>query len=181
MQPTQITIRDIPNSQALEDQIRKKADKLSHFYNRINSVRVVLTVPQKHKHQGKLFAIHIDLKVPGKELAAHKSNEDAYVAIRDGFHAIQHQLETYASKRRGYVKSHPEENVGYISRLFPTDGYGFIQGIDGQEYYFSATNASNPSFERLDVGDMVHFLAEPASEGPQAHRVTREKNHFLVV
>src|SRR3989338_5790092 len=106
MLPIQITIRDIPNSQAIEDRVHQKAEKLTKFYQHINSCRVVIDVPQKHKHQGKLFSVRIDLTVPGKELVvSHKLNEDLYVAIRDAFHALERQLETYARKRRGDVKN----------------------------------------------------------------------------
>lgn len=107
MLPIQITIRDVPNSQALEECISKKIKKLEQFYQRMVSCRVVIDVPQKHKHQGKLFSVHIDLMMPGKELVVnHKQNEDVYVAIRDAFLALEHQLKTYARKRRGEVKNH---------------------------------------------------------------------------
>src|SRR5687768_2352095 len=104
MLPVQITIRDMPFSSTLENHIRKKAEKLNQFYQRINSCKIVIHVVQKHKHQGKLFSIHIDLTVPGKEIVVNrKLNEDVYIAIRDGFHAIVRQLENYARKQRGDV------------------------------------------------------------------------------
>lgn len=109
MQPVQITIRDLPSSPAIESHIRKKADKLTQFYDHINSCRIVITLPQKHKRQGKLYCVRIDLTVPGKELAVtHKLDEDIYVAIRDAFQALTRQLEQYARKRRGDVKRHEQ-------------------------------------------------------------------------
>ena len=106
MLPIQITVHDIPNSQALEKSIYQKAKKLEQFYQHINSCRVVIEAPQKHKHQGKLYCLHINLTVPGKELAVtRKCNQDLYVAIRDAFFAVERQLETYARKRRGEVKN----------------------------------------------------------------------------
>lgn len=181
MQPVQITIRDFPHSSVLEDHIRKKADKLSQYYHHINSCRVVITFSQKHKHQGKLYSVHIDLTVPGKELAVnHKQDEDIYVAIRDAFNALKRQLESYICKRRGDVKTHEIGFKGIVKRLFMDEGYGFIQGFDGNEHYFSAANVSNPSFYQLNVGDVVEFLSEVANDGLQARRVTIEKqNHFL--
>lgn len=175
MQPIQITIRDMPNSQALESHIRKKAEKLSKFYDRINSCRIVLRVPQKHKHQGKIFAVHIDLTVPGKEIVVSRQwDQDVYVAIRDAFHALIRQLENYARKRRGHVKTHETAMVGYVRQIM-RDGYGFIQGMDGNEYYFSPTNVSYPNFESLELGDAVQFISDIVSDGLQAHRVTRIK------
>ncbi len=179
MLPIQITVRDMPTSPALEDHLRKKALKLNQFYDRINSCRIVIHVPQKHKHQGKLFSVCIDLSVPGKELVVNrKLNEDVYIAIRDAFHALQRQLESYAKKRRGDVKTHDMRMSGHVKKLF-AEGYGFIQGVDGGEYYFSPTNVSSPTFAQLKIGDIVQFTGIPQGEGMQAHHVTREKNNEI--
>lgn len=104
---TIITIQDLPESPIIENHLRKKAERLTQFYQRVNSCRIVITIPQKHKHKGKLFSIHINLTVPGKELVAtRKTAEDIYVAIRDAFKAVERQLGNYAKIRRGTVKSH---------------------------------------------------------------------------
>lgn len=178
--PIQVTIRDIPQSTAIESHILKKASKLDKYYDRIQSCRVIIDLPQKHKHQGKLFRVRIDLTVPGKELVVnHKLDEDVYVAIRDAFHAVIRQLEHYAQRRRGTVKTHELPLHGVVKRIYLDDGYGFIRGVDGTEYYFGHSNVAFPGFDRLHIGDGVQFLAEPTSEGCQARRVTREKrNHF---
>jgi ribosomal subunit interface protein len=107
--PLQVTFRDMPPSDAVETRIREKADKLNRFYDRIMGCRVVIEMPQRHKHQGKLHTIRIDLTVPGAELVAnHTEDEDVYVAIRDAFTAITRQLEDYARRQRGEVKSHAQ-------------------------------------------------------------------------
>lgn len=182
MQPVKIVIRDMPSSPALEDHIRKKAQKLAQYYHRINTVQVVVDVPQKHKRQGKLFNVRIDLTVPGKELVANrKLDEDVYIAIRDAFAALIRQLECYARKRRGDVKAHvhDSENYGYIKKLFSDDGYGFIEGIDGNEFYFNNTSVAHPSFEKLEIGDIVQFVGMTGDDGLQAFRITKEKKNNL--
>jgi ribosomal subunit interface protein len=176
MQPVKIVIRDMESSPALEDHIRKKAEKLTHYCKRINAIHVVVEVPQKHKRQGKLFRVRIDLHVPGKDLVANRTlDEDVYVAIRDAFAALLRQLESYASIRRGDVKNHESANFGYVSKVFPDEQYGFIQSVDGHEYYFSTINVTHPHLKHLEIGDMVQFLGVTGSEGMQAHRVTKEK------
>jgi len=182
MQALQVTIKDIPRSEAVKSHIKQRALKLDHYCKRIQSCRVVVCLSQKHKHQGKLFRVHIDLHVPGKDLVVnHKWNEDLYVAIRDAFNAVKRQLEEYARKRRGNVKNHESVNIGYIERLFFDEGYGFIRSIDGNQYYFSMTNVSHPSFTQLAIGDMVHFLDFVADDGMQAHRVTRNKHQLELI
>ena len=106
--PLQVTFRDIPASDAVEARIREKAEKLNRFYDRIMACRVVVEMPQRHKHQGKLHSVRIDLTVPGAELVAnHALDEDVYVAIRDAFTAITRQLEDHVQRQRGDVKTHP--------------------------------------------------------------------------
>jgi ribosomal subunit interface protein len=174
MQPVQIVIRDMPKSTALQDHIREKAEKLTNYSNQIHSVRVVIELPQKHKRHGKLFRVSIDLIVSGKQLVVnHHINEDVYIAIRDAFKALLRRLEDYASIRRGSVKTHESANFGYVSKVFPQEQYGFIQGVDGNEYYFNTTNVSD--FDKLLVGEMVQFLGAVNTEGMQAHHVIREK------
>lgn len=180
MLPVQITFQDIPESPVLSNLIRRKVEKLNHFYQRINSCRVVITLPQKHKHQGKLYAIHIDITVPGKEIVVNRQkDEDLYVAIRDAFNAVVRQLESYARKQKGHVKTHELENHGTVSRMFYDEGYGFIQGVDGTELYFSVTNVTYPEFKQLKPKDAVCYLKMSADDGWQAHRVTK-KNHHMV-
>jgi ribosomal subunit interface protein len=107
MIPIQITIRDIPGSQALEENICKKAEKLSQLYRQIKNCHVVVGTPQKHKHQGKLFSVHIDLDVPGKELVVDcKQDEDVYIAVAKAFNALKRQVSDYVHRRRGNVKHH---------------------------------------------------------------------------
>jgi ribosomal subunit interface protein len=180
MQPVKIVIRDMPNSPALESHIRKKAEKLAQFYNRINTFQVVVDIPQKHKHNGKMFNVRIDLTVPGRELVVNRNlDQDVYVAIRDAFHALLRQLETYVRKRRGEVKSHDHANYGHVTKLFPDEGYGFIQSVDGNELYFSYTNVTHPTFDNLIIGDAVQFIGVTSNEGWQAHRITKEKKNNL--
>lgn len=178
MLPVQITFRDFPPSEAIETTIRKRVDKLHRFHDRIMSCRVVLEFSQKHKRQGKLYNVRIDLAVPGKELVVtHKRDQDVYIAIRDAFDALERQLEEHSRKRHGHVKSHEDVLRGNVARLIAADGYGFISGSDGHEYYFSMTNMSHPRFEQLMIGDVVEYIAQPLNDGRQAHRVNRVRNN----
>ena len=105
--PMQITIRDVDHSEALETHIRDKAKKLDEFFDHIMSRRVVVEVPHKHHHQGKQFNVRIDIGVPGSEIVVNRDHaEDVYVALRDAFDAAKRQLEDYARKLHGNVKTH---------------------------------------------------------------------------
>lgn len=105
--PLQITIRDVEHSEVLEARIRSKVEKLEEFFDRITSCHVVVEMPHKHHQQGKQFTVRIDIGVPGNEIVVNKDHaEDVYVALRDAFSAAKRQLEDYAQKLRGDVKTH---------------------------------------------------------------------------
>jgi len=105
--PVQISLRGIPHSEALQHGIRVKAHKLEHYYSHIMSCRVVLELAARHQRKGKPYAVRIDLKVPGGELAVtHEHDEDLQVALRDAFDAARRKLEDYARVQRGDVKQH---------------------------------------------------------------------------
>lgn len=111
--PVQITFRHMDRSDALEAAIRDHADKLNAVHPRITSCRVVIEEVAAHKHQGKLFALHVDVKVPNHEIAVTRNeHEDVYVALRDAFDAAKRKLSSDARIQRGEVKQHRERSPG---------------------------------------------------------------------
>lgn len=168
----QITLRDIDHSDAVDARIREKIAKLEQFCDRIMACRVAVESPQRRHHQGKRYTVRIDITVPGRELVVNRiENEDLYVAIRDAFDAANRQLEEHSRKRRGDVKNHEESPRGRVIKLFPEDGYGFIETADGREVYFHRNSVIEPTFDRLEEGISVVFLEEQGKKGPQAVRV----------
>ena len=106
--PLQITVHDMPRSDALDARIQEKAAGLERFHPRITSCRVTVSEFRKHHHQGRQFEVQVDVRVPGHaEIVSNRHHhEDVYVALRDAFDAAKRQLEDYASIQRGDVKSH---------------------------------------------------------------------------
>ena len=175
--PIQIVFRDLPRSDAIEAAIHEKATRLDRYYDHIMSCRITVATIQKHKHQGKLFNVRVDLTVPGSEIVVNRDDaEDIYVAIRDAFDHARCRLEDFARRQRGEVKAHEPESRGHIVRLLWDDGYGFIEKEDGTELYFHRYNVVHPDFETLGVGDEVLFLEEAAGEGLQANRVSAHRH-----
>lgn len=104
----QVAFRGMPRSEAVEADIRKHAEKLESVCEQIISCRATVEMPANHKHQGKLYSVHLDVKVPGEEIAStrHHEHEDAYVAVRDAFDAVKRRLEDYVRRIRGQTKLH---------------------------------------------------------------------------
>jgi ribosome-associated translation inhibitor RaiA len=175
-------------SAAVEERIREKAGKLEQYHGNIISCRVMVEAPHGHKHQGKLFQVHIDLGVPDGELVVthahhHKdhAHEDVYVAIRDAFDATKRQLEDHARVRRGKVKQHEAPDGGHVISLHPEEHYGRIGTPDGRVIYFHRNSVLKDAFDKLEVGSEVRFTEESGERGPQASSVTPVGKHHVVV
>lgn len=171
--PLQITFRNMPHSDAIEAKVIEKSTKLERFYDRIMGCRVVVEETQRRHHQGNLYSVRIDITVPGKELAVNRQeNEDAYVAVRDAFGTAARLLEEHGRQQRGVVKTHAENPVGRIIRIFPESDFGFIKTPDEREIYFHRNSVlGDIDFKDLKFGTEVTFVEEQGNEGPQAARV----------
>jgi ribosomal subunit interface protein len=181
--PVEITFRDMPVSEALEENIREKVEKLEQFCDHITSCRVVIETSHQHKHKGNLYHIRIDLTVPGQELVVSRdpsenlAHADAYVAVRDAFTAARRQLEKYVQSNRRDEKAHRAVKgngatpPARIMELIPMQDYGRLLTHEGREIYFHRNSLVNGDFDKLSVGDMVRFNEEMGDDGPQASSV----------
>lgn len=180
--PLQLTFRNMPPSEAVEAHIREKAAKLDLFCDRIMSCRVIVEAPHRRHHKGKLYHVRIDMTAPGGELQVnreptkHSSHEDVYVAIRDAFDAARRKLQDYTRRQRGAVKLHEALPHARVVRLFPEEGFGFLEVADGREIYFHRNSVLDSGFDRLEIGTEVHFVEEQGEKGPQASTVTLVKH-----
>ncbi|RJG04294.1 HPF/RaiA family ribosome-associated protein [Noviherbaspirillum sedimenti] len=105
----QILFRDIPTSEAIDAEIRKRVAKLEKLCSDLMTCLVSVESEANHKQQGKLYRVRVDIKARGAELVvdgSRTSNEDAYVAVRDSFDAMTRQVEEFVERRRGDVKTH---------------------------------------------------------------------------
>src|SRR5579864_2393757 len=123
--PLQITFRHVAPSPGLEARIRELAARFDRFSEHVIRCHVIIEPLPHHQHQGALYDIRIDIRLPGEEIAirhahpADHAHEDPYVALRDAFRAARRKLEDYERKRRGDVKSHAEPALGRICDLDP--------------------------------------------------------------
>lgn len=175
--PLQISFRHMEHSDALESIVREKAARLDTFADHIMSCRVVLEPAAKHHLHGNLYAVRIDLTVPGEEIAVtrepseHTAYRDIQVALRDAFDSACRKLEDYVRRRRGVVKAHEPSAHARVSKLVPDQGYGFLQTLDGREIYFHRNSVLHEGFDRLEIGTEVTFAEEAGKKGPQASTV----------
>jgi cold shock CspA family protein len=176
--PLEVTFKNLAHSDAIEADVRERAEKLDHFHPRITACRVMIeTLHKRARRAGTVYHVRVDVTVPGGEVVAHEEpapqrfHEDVYIAIRDAFHGARRALEDHARRQRGWVKDHEEQPRGRVTKLFPDRGYGFIETPDGLEVYFHRNSVLDRGFDRLAIGTEVRFVEEEGEQGPQASTV----------
>ncbi len=114
--PLQVTFRKMDPSPFVRGRIKERADKLERFHDRIVGCRVVVEAPHRHHHKGKLYAVSVEVKVPGSTITSHRSpgerhsHEDVYVAVRDAFDAVERQIQDLL-RRKGISTANPAKQA----------------------------------------------------------------------
>lgn len=110
--PLRIVFKGMDPSPAVTARIEERVAKLGRLSGRATKCRVTVEAPHRRQLHGKLYVVHVDITVPGEELAVSHSHrndhahDDVYVAIRDAFDAAARRLQDHVRKKRGEVKSH---------------------------------------------------------------------------
>jgi cold shock CspA family protein len=192
--PVQVTYRNIEDHTGLDEHVQKEAAKLERFYNRISSCRVVVERPQRAA-SSKLYHVRIDLGVPNDELVVkhvpslHGTLEDTKTqksrhearsvlgqrnpkrAIHEAFQEMSRQLQDYARRQEGAVKTKQGMQEAVVKEILPKEGCGFLETDDGRAVYFHQASVLEGHFPQLRVGTKVHFHEEMGDKGPQASTV----------
>lgn len=175
--PLELSFRHMKSTPALKARIKKEAAQLERYFPDIISCHVVLEEPHARQHQGNLFRVRVNVRVPGHEIAVsrdhhdRKQDADAYVAIREAFDAARRQLQDRARLMRHDVKTHQTGPTGRVLKLFPMLEYGTILDGDGREIYFHRNAVVGHQFNELKEGDAVRFVEAAGEKGPQASTV----------
>lgn len=112
--PAQIVFHGIDHSDAFEQRVHEKVAKLEQHFNSILSCRVVVEYHHKntsHEHKrGEPYLVTVNVSLPGEDFVATsdrgddpalmKEHQDAGVALRAAFAAMERQLRDSIEKRR---------------------------------------------------------------------------------
>jgi cold shock CspA family protein/ribosome-associated translation inhibitor RaiA len=199
--PVQVTFRNISQLDGIEAMVREEAARLDEFYNHIMGCRVMIEVPHRHHEEGDHYHVRVDLTVPGGEIVVKRepslharqqnvreverkkeweietSRKHLEVAVREAFETTRRKLQDYARRQRADVKSHEGNPSGRVVRVFPEEGYGFIESQDGYEVYFHKNSVLDGDFDHVEVGSEVTFAEEEGLQGPQASSVRLVGSH----
>jgi len=91
--PLELLQKNVTLPPAMAEDIRVRAEKLNHFFERIMRCRVTVEGSGRHHRQGH-YAVTIDLTVPGAEIVVHKrAAANLELALKGAFNAVSRRLE----------------------------------------------------------------------------------------
>ena len=105
-----ITFHGLLPSPSLEALIRGEVDALERTFRHIVSCRISVELPHRHRRQGRLYRVVVEIGVPGGQVVVGHSPDqqavhaNAQVAISDAFRAAHRQLEDHRRRHGDSVR-----------------------------------------------------------------------------
>lgn len=177
--PLEISFRNVDKTDDIENLIREKAAKLDKICHYLTSCHIAVERRQQHQRSGNPYRVCIYMGIPPRheivikrETSKGDMHDPLTKVLRDAFETAYIKLQGVAERRRGEVKTHPEqETMAFVVKLFSKEGYGFIKTFEGREIYFHKNSVLHNDFDRLEIGTGVRFVLEKGEKGPQASTV----------
>jgi ribosome-associated translation inhibitor RaiA len=110
--PHRIAFHGVQHSDAIEQYVRNRAEKLDTFAPRITGCGVAIEVPHRHSKHGEHYRVRIDITVPGGEIVVERvpegdhAYEGAYAAVDAAFDDAGRRVQDFTRRQRGDVKAH---------------------------------------------------------------------------
>jgi ribosome-associated translation inhibitor RaiA len=102
---TEVHFKGIDKSDAIEERILDKMEKLEKYFERLSRARVVIEAPNRNGQRPLAYLVKIELSIPSRkplvimhERAVSQGNDELQLAIRDAFDAATRRLEDTARK-----------------------------------------------------------------------------------
>ena len=131
----------------------------------------VTVVKHLHHLRGSDEA-RVMLVLAGKTLSATCTGDTITDALYEVLDVIERELHDFRTVRRGVVKEPGPRPHGRIVRVFPDEGYGFIETEAHREGYFHANAVHGIPCAQLHVNMVVDLDIEAGHAGLQASRVS---------
>lgn len=183
--PLELAFDGLDHSDWAEAEIRRRVAKLAKRHERLTAVRVRVGLDGRPHRGGNVFAVRIELSVPGPgpdlivSQEPHRAREKyreptLRSAIRDAFEAAERQLTGVKRQMNGEGKpAHEVELRGEVSQTFPEADHGFLLSAAGSQLYFTRDAVLRGNFDALAPGDPVYYVETVGDTGPIAKKVRR--------
>ena len=188
--PIEIAFHNIEKADWAEDAIRDHVARLEQMFDRLTTCRVRVDQRANNSNNTIPPVVRIELSVPGHRdiVVAHEPDRlqrkfqapDLHNAINEAFRIAERRLGQFKDQLRDRTAAgrHEAANemLGQIVEITPVQDFGFLLTASGGLLYFHSNSVLSGDFDRLEVGDQIHYVEEMGDTGPIATKV-RVKQH----
>ena len=183
--PIEIAFHNIEKADWAEDAIRDHVARLEQMFDRLTTCRVRVDRRANNANNTIPPVVRIELSVPGHRdiVVAHEPDRlqrkfqapDLHNAINEAFRIAERRLGQFKDqlKDRTAAGRHEAANemLGQIVEITPVQDFGFLLTASGGLLYFHRNSVLSGDFDRLEVGDQIHYVEEMGDTGPIATKV----------
>ena len=183
--PIEIAFHNIEKVDWAEDAIRDHVARLEQMFDRLTACRVRVDQRANNSNNTIPPVVRIELSVPGHRdiVVAHEPDRlqrkfqapDLHNAINEAFRIAERRLGQFKDQLRDRtaVGRHEAANGmrGQIVEITPAEDFGFLLTASGGLLYFHRNSVLTGDFDRLEVGDQMHYVEEMGDTGPIATKV----------
>jgi len=183
--PIEIAFHNIEQADWAEDAIRDHVARLEQMFDRLTTCRVRVDQRANNSNNTIPPVVRIELSVPGHRdiVVAHEPDRlqrkfqapDLHNAINEAFRIAERRLGQFKDqlKDRTAAGRHEAANemLGQIVEITPAEDFGFLLTASGGLLYFHRNSVLTGDFDRLEVGDQIHYVEEMGDTGPIATKV----------
>jgi cold shock CspA family protein/ribosome-associated translation inhibitor RaiA len=183
--PIEIAFHNIEKADWAEDAIRDHVARLEQMFDRLTTCRVRVDQRANNANNTIPPVVRIELSVPGHRdiVVAHEPDHlqrkfqapDLHNAINEAFRIAERRLGQFKDQLRDRTSAGTHEAAnemrGQIAEINPDDDFGFLLTASGGLLYFHRNSVLTGEFDRLKMGDEVHYVEEMGDTGPTAKKV----------
>ena len=183
--PIEIAFHNIEKTDWAEDAIRDHVARLEQMFDRLTTCRVRVDQRANNSNNTIPPVVRIELSVPGHRdiVVAHEPDHlqrkfqapDLHNAINEAFRIAERRLGQFKDqlKDRTAAGRHESANgmLGQIVEITQAEDFGFLLTASGGLLYFHRNSVLTGEFDRLEVGDQVHYVEDMGDTGPIASKV----------
>lgn len=183
--PIEIAFHNIEKADWAEDAIRDHVARLEQMFDRLTTCRVRVDQRANNSNNTIPPVVRIELSVPGHRdiVVAHEPDHlqrkfqapDLHNAINEAFRIAERRLGQFKDqlKDRTAAGRHEAANgmLGQIVEITPAQDFGFLLTASGGLLYFHRNSVLVGDFDRLEVGDQLHYVEDMGDTGPIATKV----------
>jgi ribosome-associated translation inhibitor RaiA len=183
--PVEIAFGNTAKLKGAEEEIRGHIARLERIYDRLIACRVRIDQRADNTRHTIPPTVHIEMAVPGHDdlVVTHEPDHlqrkfqrpDLYNAINEAFRIAERRLSAHKDQltdRRAPLRHEAaHELLGQVAEIRPAEDIGFLMTASGGLLYFHRNSVLSGDFDRLKVGDELHYVEESGDTGPTASKV----------